>query len=314
MQDIELGNFLDRGEPDAKMISICLLISTNMLLSYYADGTHQPRASYHRITLHIIQSYHETTVVICASSAMGKVSAILPVLKGSVMQSQPQPVVIVQSRIQSVMQQVYLWMTAGLLLTGAISSMLANNEALLGIVLNPIVFIGLFVVELGLVLAISAFINKMSPALATGLFILYAGLNGITLTPILLTYTAASVATAFFTTAGMFAALALYGTVTKRDLSGMGKFLMMALFGLLIATIVNIFLRSSGMDFVISIFGVLIFAGLTAYDTQRLNQIASQAMSEDEIGRFSIMGALTLYLDFINLFLYLLRLLGRRND
>jgi FtsH-binding integral membrane protein len=245
---------------------------------------------------------------------MGKVSAILPVLKGSVMQSQPQPVVVVQSRIQSVMQQVYLWMTAGLLLTGAISSMLASNEVLLGMVLNPIVFIGLFVVELGLVLAISAFINKMSPALATGLFILYAALNGITLTPIFITYTSASIATAFFTTAGMFAALTLYGSVTKRDLSGMGRFLLMALFGLCIATIVNIFLRNGIMDLVISIFGVLIFAGLTAYDTQRLNQIASQAMSEDDIGRFSIMGALTLYLDFINLFLYLLRLFGKRND
>lgn len=230
------------------------------------------------------------------------------------MQSQPQPVVIVQSRIQSVMQQVYLWMTAGLLLTGAISSMLASNEVLLGMVLNPIVFIGLFVVELGLVLAISAFINKMSPALATGLFILYAALNGITLTPIFITYTSASIATAFFTTAGMFAALTLYGSVTKRDLSGMGRFLLMALFGLCIATIVNIFLRNGIMDFVISIFGVVIFAGLTAYDTQRLNQIASQAMSEDDIGRFSIMGALTLYLDFINLFLYLLRLFGKRND
>lgn len=230
------------------------------------------------------------------------------------MQSQPQPVVIVQSRIQSVMQQVYLWMTAGLLLTGAISSMLASNEVLLGMVLNPIVFIGLFVVELGLVIAISAFINKMSPALATGLFILYAALNGITLTPIFITYTSASIATAFFTTAGMFAALTLYGSVTKRDLSGMGRFMMMALFGLCIATLVNIFLRNGIMDFVISIFGVVIFAGLTAYDTQRLNQLASQATSEDEIGRFSIMGALILYLDFINLFLYLLRLFGKRND
>jgi len=230
------------------------------------------------------------------------------------MQSQPQPVVIAQTRIQSVMQQVYLWMTAGLLLTGAISSMLASNEVLLGMVLNPIVFIGLFVVELGLVIAISAFINKMSPALATGLFILYAALNGITLTPIFITYTSASIATAFFTTAGMFAALTLYGSVTKRDLSGMGRFMLMALFGLCIATLVNIFLRNGIMDFVISIFGVVIFAGLTAYDTQRLNQLASQATSEDEIGRFSIMGALILYLDFINLFLYLLRLFGKRND
>jgi len=230
------------------------------------------------------------------------------------MQSQPQPVVVAQSRIQSVMQQVYLWMTAGLLVTGAVSSMLFNSPSLLGVLLNPIVFIILFVVEIGLVLAISALINKMSPTLAMGLFILYAAVNGITLTPIFLAYTSASIATAFFTTAGMFAALTLYGSVTKRDLSGMGRFLMMALFGLCIATIVNIFLKNGVMDFVISIFGVLIFAGLTAYDTQRLNQVASQATSEDEIGRFSIMGALILYLDFINLFLYLVRLFGRRRD
>lgn len=226
---------------------------------------------------------------------------------------QSSPVVIAQSRIQSVMQQVYLWMTAGLLVTGAVSSMVANNETVLGFVMNPIIFIGLFVIELGLVFAISGLINKMSPALATGLFVLYAALNGITLTPIVLSYTAASVATAFFTTAGMFAGLALYGTVTKRDLSGMGKFLMMALFGLIIASIVNIFLGSSGMDFVISILGVLIFAGLTVYDTQRLTQMASQVAGEDDIGRFSIIGALTLYLNFINLFIYLLRLLGRRD-
>ena len=230
------------------------------------------------------------------------------------MQSQPQPVVVAQSRIQSVMQQVYLWMTAGLLVTGAVSSMLFNSPSLLGVLLNPIVFIILFVVEIGLVLAISALINKMAPTLAMGLFILYAAVNGITLTPIFLAYTSASIATAFFTTAGMFAALTLYGSVTKRDLSGMGRFLMMALFGLCIATIVNIFLKNGVMDFVISIFGVLIFAGLTAYDTQRLNQVASQATSEDEIGRFSIMGALILYLDFINLFLYLVRLFGRRRD
>lgn len=230
------------------------------------------------------------------------------------MQSQPQPVVVVQSQIQSVMQQVYLWMTAGLLVTGAISSMIYNSPSLQGILLNSVVFIALFVVEIGLVLGISAMINKMSPALATGLFILYAAVNGITLTPIFFAYTSSSIATAFFTAAGMFAALALYGTTTKRNLSGMGRFMMMALFGLIIATIINIFLKNGVMDFAISIFGVVIFAGLTAYDTQRLNQLASQASSDDEIGRFSIMGALILYLDFINLFLYLLRLFGKRRD
>jgi FtsH-binding integral membrane protein len=228
------------------------------------------------------------------------------------MQSPPQ--VISQPRIHSAMQQVYLWMTAGLLVTGAVSSMVMGNEGILASISNPIVFFGLVIAEVILVIVLSAAISKLSPAMATGLFLFYAVLNGITLTPLVLVYTASSVAAAFFTTAGSFAALALYGTTTKRDLSGMGKFLLMGLVGLLIASIVNMFIGSGPFSFIISILGVLIFAGLTVYNTQRLTQMAQHMSSEDEIGRFAIYGALTLYLDFINLFVYILRLLGVRRD
>jgi FtsH-binding integral membrane protein len=228
------------------------------------------------------------------------------------MQSQPQ--VVAQPRIQSAMQQVYLWMTAGLLVTGAVSSMVMGNESILVSISNPIVFIGLIIAEVILVIALSATIMKLSPAMATGLFLFYAMLNGITLTPIVLVYTASSVAAAFFTTAGSFAALALYGSTTKRDLSGMGKFLLMGVIGLIIASIVNMFVGSGPFSFIISIVGVLVFAGLTVYNTQRLTQMAQQMVTEEDTGRFAIYGALTLYLDFINLFIYMLRLFGVRRD
>lgn len=228
------------------------------------------------------------------------------------MQSQPQ--VVTQPRIQSAMQQVYLWMTAGLLVTGAVSSMVMGNESILVSISNPIVFFGLIIAEVILVIALSAAIMKLSPAAATGLFLFYAMLNGITLTPLVLVYTASSVAAAFFTTAGSFAALALYGSTTKRDLSGMGKFLLMGLIGLIIASIVNMFIGSGPFGFIISIIGVLVFAGLTVYNTQRLTQMAQQMVTEEDTGRFAIYGALTLYLDFINLFIYMLRLFGVRRD
>ncbi|MCE2852015.1 MAG: Bax inhibitor-1/YccA family protein [Roseiflexaceae bacterium] len=228
------------------------------------------------------------------------------------MQSQPQ--VVAQPRIQSAMQQVYLWMTAGLLVTGAVSSMVMGNESILASISNPIVFFGLIIAEVILVIALSATIMKLSPAMATGLFLFYAMLNGITLTPLVLVYTASSVAAAFFTTAGSFAALALYGSTTKRDLSGMGKFLLMGVIGLIIASIVNMFIGSGPFSFIISIVGVLVFAGLTVYNTQRLTQMAQQMVTEEDTGRFAIYGALTLYLDFINLFIYMLRLFGVRRD
>jgi FtsH-binding integral membrane protein len=167
---------------------------------------------------------------------------------------------------------------------------------------------------LGLVIALSAAVHRFSAATATAMFLLCSGLTGVTLSSIFIVYTSGSIAAAFLTTAGTFGAMSVYGTVTKRDLTGMGSFLFMGLIGLVIAMVVNIFLQSAMMDFVISGIGVLIFTGLTAYDTQKLRQFGMNAPLDDTtaIRRGAILGALTLYLDFINLFLMMLRLLGNR--
>jgi len=146
------------------------------------------------------------------------------------------------------------------------------------------------------------------------IFLAYAGLNGVTLTPIFLAYTAESIASTFFTTAGTFAVMAIYGATTKRDLTKLGSMLMMAVIGSIIATLVNLFFQNSLFNLIISVAGVLVFAGLTVYNTQRLTQMAQQMVTEEDTGRFAIYGALTLYLDFINLFIYMLRLFGVRRD
>jgi FtsH-binding integral membrane protein len=198
------------------------------------------------------------------------------------------------------MQQVYLWMTAGLLLTGAISTGLMGNAGVLALIMNPFVFFGLFIVQLVIVVGLGAMVHKLSPMMATMIFLGYAAINGIIFTPLFLAYTAESIA--------------IYGATTKRDLTKMGSMLMMALFGLIIATLVNVFLQNSLFNLVISIVGVIIFVGLTAYDVQKLTRMSQQFQSEDDMQRFAIIGALTLYLDFINLFVYLLRLLGVRRD
>jgi FtsH-binding integral membrane protein len=168
----------------------------------------------------------------------------------------------------------------------------------------------LLIVQIGVVFFLSARINKMAPTTATILFLAYSALSGVTLTPIFYAYTASSIGTTFFVTAGTFATMALYGATTKRDLTGLGSMLMMALVGLVIASIVNIFLGSGLMSLVISAAGVLIFVGLTAYDVQSLTRMAQNVSTEDDTHRFAIIGALKLYLDFINLFLFLLRFLG----
>ncbi len=218
------------------------------------------------------------------------------------------PVVV----IQKAMQQVYLWMTAGLMVTGAVATTLYNSGFVA--TMGPMMIV-LFVVQIGVVFYLSARINKMAPTTATILFLAYSALSGITLTPIFYAYTASSIGTTFFVTAGTFATMALYGATTKRDLTGMGSMLMMAFFGLMIATIVNIFLGNGIVSLVISAVGVLIFVGLTAYDVQALTRMANNVSTEEDTQRFAIIGALKLYLDFINLFLYLLRILGsgRRN-
>jgi FtsH-binding integral membrane protein len=171
--------------------------------------------------------------------------------------------------------------------------------------------------ELGLVFYLSARIQKIQASTASALFIGYSVLNGLTLSVVFLAYTSSSIAGTFFITAGMFGAMAIYGLVTKRDLSGWGSFLFMGLVGIIIASIVNIFLKSSGMSWMISLIGVFIFTGLTAYDVQRIKTIGEEgimAQGTEAIGKGAIMGALTLYLDFINLFLMLLRFFGGSRD
>ena len=177
-------------------------------------------------------------------------------------------------------------------------------------------FIGLIIAQFALVIALSAAVQRMSAGMATGLFALYSVLTGATLSSIFIVYPIGSIANAFFVTAGTFLAMSVYGTVTKRDLTGMGSFLMMGLFGIIIAMIVNLFLKSTMMDFVISCIGVLIFTGLTAYDTQKLRQFGENTPLDDAtaVRRGVILGALTLYLDFINLFLMMLRLFGGSRD
>lgn len=215
------------------------------------------------------------------------------------------------------MRQVYQWMTVGLAVTALISWFVASTPALNQMILgNTMVLIALVVAQLGLVIALSAAVQKMSSAMATGCFVLYSALTGATLSSIFLVYSMGSIANAFTVTAGTFLAMSIYGTVTKRDLTAMGSFLMMGLFGIIIAMIVNFFLKSSMMDFIISCLGVVIFTGLTAYDTQKLREFGANTPFDDAVAvrRGVILGALTLYLDFINLFLMMLRLFGGNRD
>lgn len=219
------------------------------------------------------------------------------------------------SGLQTFMAQVYGWMTVGLLLTAFVALYVASSEALLSMIFSSkIVFFGLIIAQLGLVFVLSGMVHKMSGAMATSLFMLYSVLTGVTISSVLLLYTASSIASTFFICAAMFGALSVYGYTTKRSLTGMGSFLFMGLIGIIIASIVNIFMQSSMMSMLISYAGVLIFAGLTAYDTQKLKDMGNELNQEDKenMRRYSIMGALTLYLDFINLFLMLLRILGDR--
>ncbi len=228
---------------------------------------------------------------------------------------------VAQSGVNSVasvyMRQVYQWMTAGLALTTAVAYGVASSPAIRDAILgNSMVMILLIVAQFGLVIALSAAIHKMSAGTATALFLLYSALTGATLSSIFVIYPIASIANAFLVTTGTFLAMSVYGSVTKRDLTGMGNFLFMGLIGIVIAMVVNIFLRSGMMDLIISCLGVLIFIGLTAYDTQKLRRFGEGAPLADgtAVRRGAIMGALTLYLDFINLFLMLLRLFGGNRD
>jgi len=222
----------------------------------------------------------------------------------------------VQVRVNDFIRSVYNWMAIGLALTGFVAFYVASNQTLLNLIYrNQILFFGLIIAELGLVFWISARIQRMQASTATALFVLYSTLNGVTLSFIFIFYTRASIASTFFVCAATFIACSIYGWTTKRDLTSLGGFLMMGLIGIIIASLVNIFIRSSAMHMIISYIGVLVFVGLTAYDTQNLKAMAISQPADvgaSAIRKGAILGALKLYLDFINLFLMLLRILGNR--
>jgi len=210
----------------------------------------------------------------------------------------------------TLVRQVYAWMGVGLALTALLALMTVSSPALLNAVVgNRLVFYGLMLGELGLVFVLSGAIDRLSATTATLLFLGYSALNGVTLSVIFLVYTADSIASTFVITAGMFGAMSAYGYLTRRDLTSWGSFLFMGLIGVVIASLVNIFLHSNAVSWIVSAIGVIVFTGLTAYDTWKIKALASQGAS----GRKpAILGALTLYLDFINLFLMLLRFVGDR--
>ena len=212
------------------------------------------------------------------------------------------------------MRKVYVWMTLALVITGVTAYGVATSPGLMmAIATNRLLFWGLIIAEFGLVVAISAAINKLSLTTATLLFVLYSVINGATLSFIFAIYTMSSIASVFFITAGTFAVMAVIGYTTKKDLTSMGKILIMALIGIIIATVVNIFLKSTGLQMIVSYLGVLIFVGLTAYDSQKIKQMLLDAPDAGEgAQKIALLGALSLYLDFVNLFIYLLRIFGRR--
>jgi hypothetical protein len=221
----------------------------------------------------------------------------------------------VSAAFPALMRKVYLWMTLAMVITGFTAYLVATNMSLLSLIYSSkVVMWGLIIVELAIVFGVTAAINKLSLPVATLLFILYSVINGALLSSIFLIYTLSSISTVFFITAGTFGAMSLFGYTTKQDLTSWGKILMMAVVGLIIATIVNLFVKSSGLEMIVSYIGVLIFVGLTAYDTQKIKEMCLQAPDMGEtMQKFALLGALSLYLDFINLFIYLLRIFGKRN-
>ena len=217
-------------------------------------------------------------------------------------------------RVSAFLWKVYGWMAIGLGLTAMVAFAVAGSPDLLRVLVgNRLVFFGLVIAELGLVFYLSARADRLAPGTAAGLFALYSALNGVTLSAILLVYTGESVTMTFVVTAGMFGALALFGSTTKRSLAGAGQFFMMGLVGLILASLIGMFWHNDALQFLISIVGVIVFTGLAAYDAQRLKSMALMT-SAGEIGSYAIVGALSLYLDFVNLFLMLLRFTGSRRE
>ncbi len=219
-------------------------------------------------------------------------------------------------RVNTYVRSVYNWMCIGLAVTGFIAYYAANNDAMRNMISGGMMWV-IIIAELGLVFAISGMIDRMSAATATSLFVLYSALNGAMLSSIFVVYSGSSIATTFFICAGTFLGCSIYGWTTKRDLTSVGGFMMMGLIGIIIASLVNIFMKSAMMNAIISYIGVIVFVGLTAYDTQKIKDMAlSQPDGLDSavIRKGAILGALSLYLDFINLFLMLLRIFGSSRD
>lgn len=212
-------------------------------------------------------------------------------------------------------RNVYTWMAGGLLVTGMAALITVKSDRMMAeIMFNRALFWGLIIAEFGLVVALSAWINRMSVRTASWAFLGYSLLNGVTLSVIFLMYTPSSVAMAFFVSAGVFCAAAIYGTVTKKDLTGAGSFAFMGLIGIIIASIANMFFAVQALDWIISYVGVIVFTVLAAYDAQKIQRIGITAAASGEaaLSKSAILGALALYLDFINLFLFMLRIMGDR--
>ena len=220
--------------------------------------------------------------------------------------------------VSDYVRSVYNWMGIGLALTGFMAYYVSSSESILRLVFgNPLLLMVLIVAELGLVFAIAGMVNRMSAGTATALFVIYSGLNGVTLSSIFLVYAQASIVRTFFVCAATFIACSLYGWTTKKDLTSLGGFMMMGLIGIVIASLVNLFIQSSSVSMIISYIGVFVFVGLTAYDTQKIKNMAmTQPANLDGavVRKGAIVGALSLYLDFINLFLMLLSIFGQRRD
>ena len=218
------------------------------------------------------------------------------------------------ARVTAFLSKVYGWMFLGLLITAGVAFGVASSPALIEtLILNRLLFLILLFAPIGFVWYLAARVDKIAPTTAAILFLVYAAMVGITSSVVLLRYTGASVVSAFVITSGMFGAMAVFGTFTKRSLVGVGQFMFMGLIGLIIAMVVNLFLFNDALSFVISIVGVIVFTGLTAYDAQRMKEMAV-ALPEGKVGSYAVVGALSLYLDFINLFFFILRLFGGRRD
>ncbi len=218
--------------------------------------------------------------------------------------------------VPALIRKVYTWMAMALAITGVTAYGVSISPNLLNLIFgSKLVFFGLIVAELAVVMLLSARLHRLSLTTATLMFVGYSVLNGVTLASIFLVFTMSSIATTFFICAATFAVMSAYGAFTKTDLSSMGKLMFMALIGLIIATVVNLFVASSGLDLIISYVGVLVFVGLTAWDTQKIKAMLAEADYMDESAqKIALIGALSLYLDFVNLFLYLLRIFGARRD